>query len=98
MPSAFLCHIWDWVCQRGTSESFLERLTAFRDVLGPEHEALDGQFRRVLEKPRQVAFRDEPVPQRRPDHAYHRGRGLGPADGLGEEEVLHADDEGLGGS
>lgn len=33
-----------------------------------------------------------------PDNSHHRHLGPEPADGLGEEEVLHVDDEGLGDS
>ena len=79
-------------------KSLHECIARLGDVLGPRHQAGDRKPSRVLEKPRQIAFRDKPVPQRSPDHGHHRSRGLGPADGLGEEEVLPVDDEGLGDS
>ena len=76
-----------------TERLFGERPAGIRRVVGPRHEAFRRKLPRVLEKPRDVSFRNEPVPQSRPDDGHHRCGRLGARPGLGEEEVLPVYDE-----
>ena len=81
----------------GTAVSMRRKVTSRAPCTSREcpqrHQACGRKPSGVLTKPRKIAFRDEPVPLHGPDHGHYRGRSLGPADGLGEEEVLHPDDE-----
>ena len=68
--------------------SSIECLARLGNVVGPGHQVFRRQLSGVLEEPHEIAFRDQSVPKRGPDHRHHRRRRLGPGSGFAEEEVL----------
>ena len=84
----FSCRVWHGRIKRDTGKIISRWLCTPPARPRTRHEPLGGKLSGVLEKPREVAFRNEPVPQSSPDDSHHRRGRPGTRPELGEEEVL----------